>query len=71
MKSFLQFHRQGAEPLREEEIAILNGVLSLNERRVSDIMTPLSDVVMLSADEVLDKNAVDRLYVPAAYRGIH
>ncbi|PPQ99349.1 hypothetical protein CVT26_014012 [Gymnopilus dilepis] len=41
LKSFLQFHRTGAEPLRDDEIAILNGVLELNSKRIEDIMTPI------------------------------
>lgn len=40
LKSFLQFHRSGQEPLRDEEISILNGVLSLNEKSAAEIMTP-------------------------------
>jgi metal transporter CNNM len=40
LKSFLQFHRQGQEPLRDDEISILNGVLSLNEKSAAEIMTP-------------------------------
>jgi metal transporter CNNM len=41
LKSFLQFHRHGQEPLRDDEITILDGVLSLNERSVDAIMTPM------------------------------
>lgn len=41
LKSFLQFHRTGEEPLRDAEIAILNGVLELNSKNVEEIMTPL------------------------------
>lgn len=41
LKSFLQFHRNSEEPLRDDEITILNGVLSLNEKRVDQIMTPI------------------------------
>ena len=41
LKSFLQFHRESAEPLRDDEITILNGVLSLNEKRIEEIMTPM------------------------------
>jgi metal transporter CNNM len=37
----LQFHREGTEPLRDDEITILNGVLSLNEKKASQIMTPI------------------------------
>ena len=41
LKSFLQFHRQGEEPLRDDEISILNGVLELNTKSVLSIMTPI------------------------------
>ena len=41
LKSFLQFHRTGEEPLRDDEICILNGVLELNTKKVESIMTPM------------------------------
>lgn len=41
LKSFLQFHRTGEEPLRDDEISILNGVLELNNKKVEQIMTPM------------------------------
>ena len=41
LKSFLQFHRTGEEPLRDDEISILNGVLELNTKKVEKIMTPM------------------------------
>jgi metal transporter CNNM len=41
LKSFLQFHRTGEEPLRDDEISILNGVLELNTKKVETIMTPM------------------------------
>jgi metal transporter CNNM len=41
LKSFLQFHRHGEEPLRDDEISILNGVLELNNKSVEMLMTPL------------------------------
>ncbi len=41
LKSFLQFHRTGEEPLRDDEISILNGVLELNTKSVERIMTPM------------------------------
>jgi len=46
LKSFLQFHRNGDEPLRDDEIAILNGVLELNTKNVEAIMTPLKVVIL-------------------------
>ncbi|TFK66310.1 DUF21-domain-containing protein [Pluteus cervinus] len=61
LKSFLQFHRHGEEPLRDDEIAILNGVLELNTKNVEAIMTPMKDVVCLSADTILDHNTVDAI----------
>ncbi|KJA20892.1 hypothetical protein HYPSUDRAFT_42714 [Hypholoma sublateritium FD-334 SS-4] len=61
LKSFLQFHRTGEEPLRDDEIAILNGVLELNTKNVETIMTPLKDTVILSADTILDHKAVDAI----------
>jgi metal transporter CNNM len=42
LKSFLQFHRTGEEPLRDDEISILNGVLELNTKKVEKIMTPMT-----------------------------
>ncbi|KAF8917668.1 DUF21-domain-containing protein [Mucidula mucida] len=61
LKSFLQFHRTGEEPLRDDEINILNGVLELNTKRVEKIMTPIHDVVSLSSDTVLDHTTVDKI----------
>ncbi|KAF8959831.1 hypothetical protein BDZ97DRAFT_1836095 [Flammula alnicola] len=61
LKSFLQFHRTGEEPLRNDEIAILNGVLELNTKNVETIMTPIKDTVTLSADTILDHKAVDAI----------
>lgn len=63
LKSFLQFHRTGEEPLRDDEITILNGVLELNTKDVQEIMTPLKDTVILSADTILDHKAVDKMCV--------
>ncbi|KAJ7664212.1 hypothetical protein B0H17DRAFT_952188 [Mycena rosella] len=61
LKSFLQFHRTGEEPLRDDEISILNGVLELNTKNVEEIMTPMQDVVTLSADAVLDDKLVETI----------
>jgi len=59
LKSFLQFHRTGQEPLRDDEISILNGVLELNTKKVEQIMTSMSDTVALSSDTILDHKTVD------------
>ncbi|KAJ9118707.1 hypothetical protein QFC22_003927 [Naganishia vaughanmartiniae] len=61
LKTFLQFHREGEEPLRDDEITILNGVLSLNDRKASEIMTHIKDVLCLPSDHVLDHAALDHI----------
>jgi len=61
LKSFLQFHRTGEEPLRDDEISILNGVLELNTKKVERIMTPMKDVVTLSSDTILDARTIESL----------
>ncbi|KAK6992934.1 hypothetical protein R3P38DRAFT_3224301 [Favolaschia claudopus] len=61
LKSFLQFHRHGEEPLRDDEIGILNGVLELNTKHVEEIMTPMKDVVTLSASATLDPKLVETI----------
>jgi len=60
LRSFLQFHRTDSEePLRDDEISILNAVLELNTKKIESIMTPMKDVVCLSADRIMDHKAVD------------
>ena len=61
LKSFLQFHRTGQEPLQDDEINILNSVLELNAKNVTSIMTPMKDVMTISADAILDHALTDRL----------
>lgn len=61
LKSFLQFHREGQEPLRDDEIVILNGVLSLNDKRVSEIMTDIKDCLTLPADKILNHEVIDQI----------
>ncbi|KAG9057000.1 hypothetical protein FS842_008933 [Serendipita sp. 407] len=61
LKTFLQFHRVGQEPLRDDEISILHGVLSLNEKSAAEIMTPWKDVVTISADTIVDRKVFDTL----------
>ncbi|GBE78589.1 DUF21-domain-containing protein [Sparassis crispa] len=61
LKSFLAFHRQGEEPLRDDEISILNGVLELNNKHVESIMTPMADVMTVSSDQILDHDTVESI----------
>ncbi|KAI0344006.1 DUF21-domain-containing protein [Trametopsis cervina] len=61
LKTFLQFHRQGEEPLGDDEISILNGVLELSTKKVATLMTPMKDVVTISSDALLDYETVSKL----------
>ena len=57
----MQFHRHGEEPLRDDEINILNAVLELNTKKVVEIMTPIKHVTTLSADAILDHGLMDKM----------
>jgi hypothetical protein len=46
---------------QDDEITILNGVLSLNNTKAGDIMTPIKDVLTLSADTKLDHDQIDEI----------
>jgi metal transporter CNNM len=47
--------------LHDDEISILSGVLELGNKRADTIMTPLKDVVTISADDVLDHQKLEFL----------
>ncbi|KAJ7864168.1 hypothetical protein B0H13DRAFT_2564167 [Mycena leptocephala] len=61
LKSFLQFHCTGEDPLRNDEISILKSVLELKIKSVEQIMTPIQDVVTLSADAIVDDKLVETI----------
>ena len=48
-------------PANELQIAILNGVLSLNEKHAQEIMTPIADCLILPSDKVLTHETVDQI----------
>ncbi|KAJ7252042.1 hypothetical protein C8J57DRAFT_1077753 [Mycena rebaudengoi] len=60
LKSFLQLHASSAA-LRDDELSILQGVLELSAKSVEGIMTPMEDVVTLSADDILDDRLVESI----------
>jgi metal transporter CNNM len=45
--------------LDENEVDIIRGALKLSEKRVRDIMTPLSKVYWLTPDTVIDEHTID------------
>ncbi|GBE79332.1 DUF21-domain-containing protein [Sparassis crispa] len=75
LKSLLALHRQGKEPLKDDEWRILNGVLELSNKKVEELMTPMADVVAISGDTVLDHQTVNQLLrsgysrIPVYYPG--
>lgn len=58
LKSLLSFHGEGAGPLVDHELTILNGVLELSTKTAEAIMTPLKDVTTISSDTILDHDTV-------------
>jgi metal transporter CNNM len=62
LKTFVSLHQQlGTENLNDDEVTIIRAVLDLNDKTVEDVMTPIQDVFVMSADTVLDEEGVDRL----------
>lgn len=49
--------------LNSDEVKIVHGALGMKERSAACIMTPIKDVFSLSADAVLDKYTMDRIYL--------
>lgn len=47
--------------LDEDEVEIMRGALSLSEKRVRDIMTPIKRVYALQPSEVIDGNKIDEI----------
>lgn len=47
--------------LDEDEVEIIRGALQLSEKRVRDIMTPISKVYWLTADTTIDAEKIDEI----------
>ena len=43
------------------QIGILNGVLSLNDKKANELMTPIDDCLTLSADTILDHEKINQI----------
>lgn len=62
LKTFVSLHQQlGTEHLNDDEVTIIRAVLDLNDKTVHDVMTPIQDVFVMSADTVLDEEGVGKL----------
>ncbi|WFD18174.1 cell agglutination protein Mam3 [Malassezia caprae] len=59
LKTFVSLHQQiGTENLNDDEVTIIRAVLDLNEKTLTDVMTPIEDVYTLPLDFVLDDDGV-------------
>jgi metal transporter CNNM len=65
LKTLVQLHKTlGTSPgdrLMEDEVTIISSVLDLKDKPVGDIMTPMQDVFIMSADTVLDEKMMDTI----------
>ena len=62
LKTFVSLHKNGGiGSLNEDEVTMIGSVLELRDKPVSSIMTPLENVYILSADDILDQKTVDEV----------
>lgn len=62
LKTLVTLHSSmGVERLNRDEVTIISAVLDLNEKPVKNIMTLIDDVYTMSADRILDQDAVDEI----------
>ena len=62
LKTLVSLHRTlGTERLNDDEVTIITAVLDLKEKPVGDIMTPLKDVFVMSADQVMDVKTMNEI----------
>lgn len=65
LKTLVSLH-QAVEPsdveaLTSDEVTIIGAVLDLRSKPVSQIMTPIRDVFILSVDDILNEALVDKV----------
>src|SRR5271169_826745 len=62
LKTLVALHRTlGTERLNDDEVTIITAVLDLKEKPVGDIMTPMKDVYVMSADQVMDVKTMNEI----------
>lgn len=65
LKTLVQLHKtlgtSPADRLMEDEVTIISSVLDLKDKPVGEIMTPMQDVFIMSADTVLDEKMMDTI----------
>jgi metal transporter CNNM len=62
LKTLVSLHRTlGTERLNDDEVTIITAVLDLKEKPVGTIMTPLKDVYVMSADQIMDVKTMNEI----------
>ena len=64
LKTLVTLHKTlgaAGEQLNSDEVTIISAVLDLKEKPVGSIMTPMEDVLTMSADTLLDEKTMDRI----------
>ena len=73
LKTLVTLHKTlGSSPgdrLNQDEVTIISAVLDLKDKPVGDILTPMEDVFIMSADTVLDEKTMD-IILSAGYSRI-
>ncbi|MCJ1395857.1 hypothetical protein MMC18_008743 [Xylographa bjoerkii] len=72
LKTLVTLHRtlgSAGEQLNMDEVTIISSVLDLKEKPIGNIMTPMDDVFVMSADTVLDEDTMD-IILSAGYSRI-
>uniref|UniRef100_A0A060TAL4 ARAD1D20526p n=1 Tax=Blastobotrys adeninivorans TaxID=409370 RepID=A0A060TAL4_BLAAD len=65
LKTLVTLHHNlgvGPERLNEDEVTIISAVLDLKDKSVGQIMTPIEDVFTLPSDNVLDIQAIEKIF---------
>lgn len=62
LKTLVSLHRTlGTERLNDDEVTIITAVLDLKDKPVGDIMTPMKDVFVMSADHIMDVRTMNEI----------
>jgi metal transporter CNNM len=62
LKTLVSLHRTfGTERLNDDEVTIITAVLDLRDKPVGDIMTPMKEVYVMSADQVMDVKTMNEI----------
>jgi metal transporter CNNM len=62
LKTLVSLHRTfGTERLNDDEVTIITAVLDLKEKPIGDIMTPMKDVYVMSAEQTMDVNTMNEI----------